>query len=263
MGIIYAVVTNKGGVGKTSFISNLAAAMVKKLPKARVLLVDTDPKGNLAIAFGKSPAQLKHTIYNALTEEVPIQDVKIPLIERLDLIPANQRMASLTFDASPDPLYLLKSSLEEIRDPYDFIFIDTPSAIGMLMWNVLGAADRIMIPIEPETFAVAAMVQMADVIQDFQKKHRPELIIDGIVAMKVDDITALYSEMLPLARKYCHSKGLHMYDTVIPKSMQYANSVAYERRPAFLSTPKHRFIAPYGEMVREVLAHAAEKTTVS
>ncbi|MFB5268861.1 ParA family protein [Paenibacillus enshidis] len=263
MGIIYGVVTNKGGVGKTSFISNLAAAMVRELPEARVLLVDTDPKGNLAIAFGHSPAQLEHTLYDMMMEGVPIQEVSIPLMNRLDLIPSNRRIAALAFDMSPNPLYRLKDLLKTIRDQYDYIFLDTPSDIGILMGNVLGAADRIIIPFEPEMFAMAAMIQTVEIVQDFQKNRRPKLIIDGIVAMKVDDVTALYSEMLPLAREYCRSHGLTMYETIIPKSMRYASTVAYERRPAFLSMPGDRYISPYAELVKEVLEHGEEKTAIS
>lgn len=262
MGLIYTVATMKGGVGKTSFISNLAAAMVRTQPDARVLLMDTDPKGNLAIAFGKPPAEFTHTIYEVFAGEAPIHDVKVSLIDRLDLLPANHRMLTFNFAAFRHPLELLKDKIEEVREQYDFIFIDTPSDIGMLMGNVLGAVDRIIIPFEPELFAVAALVQMTDVIQNVQN-HRPELIIDGIVAMKVDEVTGLNAEMLPLVREYCSGKGLHMYETFIPKSARYAQTVAYEQRPAFLSSPGDRYISPYRELVKEVLEHAAKKSTVS
>ncbi|MFM9278612.1 ParA family protein [Paenibacillus jiagnxiensis] len=212
MGLIYAVATTKGGVGKTSFVSNLGAAVARTQPHARVLLVDTDPKGNLAIAFGKSPVEFTLTIYDVLAGEVPIQDVKVPLIDGLDLIPANQRMFNFPFAASPNPLDLLKGMIEEVREQYDFIFIDIPSDIGMLTSNVLGAADRIIIPFEPELFAVAALVQMTDIILNFQKNYRPELIIDGVVAMKVDEVTGLNAEMLPLVREYCGAKGFGNID---------------------------------------------------
>jgi chromosome partitioning protein len=262
MGLIYTVATIKGGVGKTSFISNLAAAIVRSQPLARVLIVNSDPKGNLAIAFGKSPVEFRHTIYDVFVGEAPIQEVKVSLIDRLDLLPANHRMFTFNFAASRNPLELLTDKIEEVREQYDFIFIDTPSDVGMLMGNVLGAVDRMIIPFEPELFAVAALIQMTDVIQNVQK-HRPELVIDGIVAMKVDEVTGLNAEMLPLVREYCRAKGLYMYETFIPKSTKYVQTVAYEQRPAYLSTPRDRYISPYGELVKEVLEHAAKKSTVS
>lgn len=261
MAIVYAVSANKGGVGKTSFVTNIATAIVTKQPKARVLIIDTDPQGNASMAFGKVPAHFEETIYDVLVDGVSMDAVKVPLMDRLDLVPANKDMATLVFDVLADvetyrrPLYLLKGPLDAIRDQYDFIFIDTPPDMGLIAGNVFAAADRVIIPFEPETFAVAGIIQVIEVVEDFQQKHRPELVIDGIVAMKVDSRTILHSEMLPKARKYCLEHGLHMYETVISKSIRFANATAYEGQPAVLADPGNHLVKSYYDILEEVLTH--------
>lgn len=269
MAVVYAVSANKGGVGKTSFVTNIATAIVMKQPMARVLIVDTDPQGNASMAFGKAPAQFEQTIFDVMVDGVPMESVKVTLMDRLDLVPANKDMATLVFDVLADvetynrPLYLLKGPLDAIRDQYDFIFIDTPPDMGLIAGNVFAAADRVIIPFEPETFAVAGIIQVIEVIEDFQKKHRPELVIDGIVAMKVDTRTTLHSEMLPKARQYCVSHGLHMYQSVISKSIRFANATAYEGRPAVVADPGNHLVDAYYEVLEEVLAHGKEQAQIT
>lgn len=269
MGTIYAVSANKGGVGKTSFVTNIAAAIVQKNRKARVLILDTDPQGNASMAFGKTPGQFTETIYDVLMDGLDLEAIKVPLMDRLDLVPSNKRMATLVFDVLDDtetykrPLYLLKAALDKVREKYDYIFIDTPPDMGLIAGNVFIAADRVIIPFEPETFAVAGIIQVIEVIQDFQKKHRPDLVIDGIVAMKVDSRTVLHSEMLPKARQYCEKNNFHLYETVITKSIRFANATAYEGQPAVFADSSNPIVAAYYSIMKEVLAHGKKTAGVS
>lgn len=261
MGIVYSVSANKGGVGKTSFVTNLAAAIVQKKPKSRVLIVDTDAQGNASLAFGKNPKNHEDTIYDVLVEGKPINEVKIKLSDRLDLLPSNVDMDFLDFDVLTNqekytnPFHLLVKPLEAVREQYDYIFIDTPPSMGLVAGNVLVAADRVIIPFAPETFAVSGIVRVVDAINDFREKQNPKLKIDGIVGMMVDTRTVLHSEMLTKARQYCLQNDYHMYETIIPRSIRFASSTAYEGVPAVMSDAQNAIVAAYFELMEEVLTH--------
>lgn len=261
MAVTYAISANKGGVGKTSLVTNLAVGIVQKNPKARVLIVDTDPQGNAAMAFGLAPARIEQTLYDVMVDGVPMANVVIPLMDRLDLVPSNKTMATLVFDVLADidtyhrPLYLLKEPLDAIKSQYDYILIDTPPDMGLIAGNVFVVADRVIIPFEPETFAVAGIISVIEVVEDFINKHNPSLVIDGIVANKVDSRTILHSEMLQKARQYCLGQDLHMYETVISKSIRFANATAYEQQPALLADSGNHLVDAYYSLLKEVLAN--------
>lgn len=266
MGIVYSVSANKGGVGKTSFVTNLAAAIVQKKPKSRVLILDTDAQGNAAMAFGKNPKDYEHTLYDVLVKGASIEEVKVNLIDRLDLVPSNADMDFLDFDVLTNIdkykefFYLLKKPIEAVRNQYDYIFIDTPPSMGLIAGNVLVAADRVIVPFVPETFAVSGIIRVVDAINDFRKKQNPQLQIDGIVALMVDLRTSLHSEMLPKARQYCQKNNYHLYETIIPKSIRFANSTAYVGEPAVLSDSSNHIVAAYYELMEEVLTHGEAET---
>lgn len=267
MGIVYAISANKGGVGKTSLVTNLGAALVKKNPRLRVLIVDTDAQGNASLAFGKSPDSFELTIFDVLTEGVAIDDVKVNLMERLDLVPANGDMDFLDFDVLTNqerfkqPFHLLKGPLDAIRDQYDYILIDTPPSMGLVAGNVLVAADQVIVPFAPETFAVSGIVRVIKAIHEFKEKLNPDLTIDGLVGMLVDTRTVLHSEMLAQARIYCVENGLHIYQTIIPRTVRFAAATAYEGKPAVLSDSSNPLVATYFELMQEVLEHGAETHT--
>ncbi|KAA8757778.1 ParA family protein [Paenibacillus sp. UASWS1643] len=268
MGIVYAISANKGGVGKTSFVTNLAAAIVLKKPKARVLIVDTDAQGNAALAFGKTPKSFENTIYEVMAGGESIEAVRINLMDRLDLVPSNVDMDFLDFDVLTNqdrykrPFNLLQEPLERIRAQYDYIFIDTPPAMGLVAGNVLVAADRVIVPFAPETFAVAGIVRVLEAINDFKEKQNSALQIDGMVGMMVDSRTVLHSEMLAQARKYCHENGYHLYETIIPRSIRFAASTAYEGKPAVLSDSDNHIVAAYFKLMTEVLEHGEKRTQI-
>lgn len=261
MAVVYSVSANKGGVGKTSFVTNLAAAIIQKRPKSRVLIVDTDAQGNAALAFGKNPKSFINTIYDVLVEGKSINDVKIQLTDRLDLLPSNVDMDFLDFDVLTNqekyrnPFHLLVGPLKEIKDQYDYIFIDTPPSMGLVAGNVLVAADRVIIPFVPETFAVSGIIRVIDAITDFREKQNPDLEIDGVVGMMVDSRTVLHSEMLAKARQYCVENGFHIYETVIPRSIRFASATAYEGVPAVMSDANNPIVSAYFELMKEVLVH--------
>jgi chromosome partitioning protein len=267
MGEIYAISMNKGGVGKTSLVSNLAGAITKKLKK-RVLLVDTDGQANTSIAFNLKPQDFEYTIYDVLTGEKTAKEVIVPVNEYLDILPSNNDMNFLEFDILPNiqqyakPFSLLKNALEEIKDSYSIVLIDTPPSMGLVTGNVLAAADKVIIPFVPETFAVSGLVRVIEAIEDFKSKENPALEIAGIVGMMVDSRTTLHSEMLQQARRYCVENDLKMFETIIPKSIRFANSTAYEGQPATWTDSNNSIVAAYFDLMKEVIREYGQKATI-
>jgi cellulose biosynthesis protein BcsQ len=127
---VYAISMNKGGVGKTSLVTNLAGAIAKEFKK-RILIIDTDGQGNTSIAFGLKPHDFDYTIYDVLVGEKPAKEVIVRVDKYIDILPSNNDMNFLEFDILPNiqqyakPFKLLKNTLDSVKDSYDYIFIDT------------------------------------------------------------------------------------------------------------------------------------------
>jgi chromosome partitioning protein len=254
---VYAVSMNKGGVGKTSLVSNLAGAITKQLKK-KVLIIDTDGQGNASIAFGLNPQEFDDTVYDIIVNNKLVNEVIISISKYIDIIPANNDMNFLEFDILPNikqyekPFQLLKKALNQVKESYDYIFIDTPPSMGLVAGNVLAASDKVIIPFVPETFAVSGLVRIVDAIEDFKSRENHSLKVAGVVGMMVDRKTNLHNEMLQQARRYCLENDLTMYETIIPKSIRFANSTAYEGNPATLTDYNNPMVSAYFELMNEV-----------
>lgn len=250
---------NKGGVGKTSLITNLTSALGYKNSGLKFLIIDTDGQGNASMAYGLKPNDFENTVYDVFVGEASIDDVKLSVADNIDLVPANDDMNFIDFDVLtnqeqfPAPLSLLKKAVEKVKDNYDFIFIDTPPSLGLVAGNVLSVADRVLIPFVPELFGVQGLVRVIESVQEFKATKNPNLEIDGIIGMMVDQRTTLHSEMLQQARKYCLEKNIKMYETIIPRSIRFANSTAYEGKPAVLNERNNSLVAAYYELIDEVI----------
>ena len=261
---IYAISMNKGGVGKTSLVSNLAGAISKK-EKKKILIIDTDGQGNSSIAFGLNPSEFENTIYDMLLGYETAESVMVHIDEYIDIIPANEDMNFLEFDILPDiqkydsPFHLLKNCIQGIISKYDYIFIDTPPSMGLVAGNVLTAANKVIIPFVPEIFGVKGLIRVVDAINDLKGRENPDLDILGVVGMMVDSRTTLHSEMLQQARRYCMEQGIYMFETIIPKSIRFANSTAYEGKPATWTDSNNPIVKAYFELMEEVFEHGKTK----
>ncbi len=259
MAQIFSVAMNKGGVGKTSLITNLAAAISSQQPDKKVLIVDTDGQGNSALAFGRKPADFTSSVYHIFTGKKTIDDVKVKLSDNLYLVPANDEMNFLEFDVLTkikeykNVFGLLKAGIEPIRDEYDYIFIDSPPSLGLIFGNILAVADKVIIPFVPETFAVQGLIRIIESVNEFKEKSNPSLTLAGVVGMMVDTRTVLHSEMLSKARQYCSDRDYRMFDTVIPRSIRFANATAYSGQPAVWTDRSNPIVGAYYELVEEVL----------
>jgi chromosome partitioning protein len=267
MAEVYSISMNKGGVGKTSLVTNLSGALSRKDKK--ILIIDTDGQGNTSMAFGLKPHEFEDTIYDVLVGNSNIQDVIVTVEENIHIAPANNDMNFLEFDILPhikeysEPFRLLKNAVDSVRDRYDYIFIDTPPSMGLVAGNVLATADKVIIPFVPEMFAVSGLVRVVEAIEDFKNRENPDLKVAGIVGMMVDNRTTLHSEMLQQARRYCLENEINMYETVIPKSIRFANSTAYDGKPATLTDFNNHIVSAYYELMKELIEYGKTKETVN
>lgn len=252
-----AISTNKGGVLKTSITVNLAGILSRD--NKRVLIVDTDNQGNTLLSFGRNPDDLEETIYDVLVDGTEIKKSIINVHENIDVLPSNDDMAFFEFDVLtkikkyPDPFKLLKNKLDEIEYLYDYILIDTPPNLGLTQGNALTATDEVLIPFQPENYSMRSLVKILSAIDSFREDHNPKLKVLGIVATLVDQRTILHSQILQECRRYCYENDIKLLDTVIPRTIRYASSIAYEGLPATLTEKNNNLIQAYIDLKEEIL----------
>lgn len=254
--MIVAISTNKGGVLKTSLTVNLAGILAAK--KKRVLIVDTDNQGNCLLSFGQNPDQVEVSIYDILVSGASPAAAIRKVHDRIDIIPANDDMAFFELDVLgnpkkfPQPFQLLRQKLAAIRADYDYILVDTPPNLGLTQANVLTWADRVLIPFQPEQYSMRSLVKIVEAIRDFREKQNAGLDILAVVPTLVDSRTVLHSQVLQECRRYCADSVIRITDTVIPKTVRFAASVAYDRLPLTLADPKSAAAGIYKQLGREI-----------
>lgn len=264
---VFSVSMNKGGVGKSTLVTNLAGALSSKHNK-KVLLIDMDGQGNTAMAFGLNPLEFEETIYDVCVGEKKMSEVIVAVTDNLHLIPANDEMNFLDFDILtniekyPTPFDLLRVPLEEIKKDYDYIFFDSPPSMGLVAGNVLSAVDNVIIPFVPEMFAQQGLVRVIESINEFKAKRNPNLNLFGVVGMMVQSGTVLHSQMLQKARTYCKENEIKIFDTVIPKSIRFANATAFDGTLAVWSDSDNKIVGSYYELLDEILETELETEMV-
>ncbi|PGK52463.1 chromosome partitioning protein ParA [Priestia megaterium] len=260
MAQIISVVMNKGGVAKTTLVTNLAGALgIEK--NAKVLIVDTDGQGNSTATFGFDPDDFEDTIYDAFTGKRTIEEVTVKVNDNIDLVPANEDMNFLDFDILtnlneyPNYFTLLKEALRLVDDKYDYIVIDSPPSMGLVTSNVIVSSDDILLPYIPEPYGAMGLLRVIKAIMKFKDELNPKLNIQGVVGMMVDKRTIVHANFLEQARLYCKQAGVKVMRTTIPKSTVFPKAVAYEHKPAVYNTSKGKkhAAASYYDLMEEIL----------
>jgi len=252
---VWAVSTNKGGVLKTSITTNLAGLLSGE---GKVLIIDCDNQGNSSLSFGKNPDNFEYTLYDVLINNKPAKDAIYNVYENIDILPANDEMTFFDFDVLQNrdkyqqPFRLLKNAVDSLRSDYDYILIDAPPNVGIVVGNIFTFTDKVIIPFQPESYSQRSLIKILEVIKSFKENHNPSLSILGVVCTLVDSRTSLHSEMITMLRRLCIEQDITCFDTVIPRSVRFASAVAYKGLPATLTDSKQPLVAAYVDLLDEI-----------
>jgi len=249
---VIAMVNQKGGVGKTTSTVSLGAALAGY--GRRVLLVDFDPQGAIAISFGINPSALELSVYNLITEEQRHVDEVIVHsdVENLDLLPSNIDLAAaeLQLVSEVGREYALKRALEPVLGNYDIILIDCQPSLGLLTLNALTAAHGVVVPMECEYFALRGVALLKDTIDKVSARLNPDLAIIGVVATMYDSRTLHSREVLETVQQ---AFGDLVFITTISRTIKFPDA-AVAGTPITVYAPDSTGAEAYRQLAREVLA---------
>ncbi len=257
---VLAVANQKGGVGKTTTVINLATSLA--MAEQTVLLVDMDPQSNLTSGVGlKGQAAPGGTIYQALTDENvdPSRFVLPTRVAGMSLVPADRNLTGAEIDlvSLPDRERRLRTFLDPLRARFDYIFIDTPPSLGLLTLNALVAADAVLIPLNCEYFALEGLADLVATLRRVRGTLNPSLDIAGVLLTMYDERTNLGQQVARDIRAFFQER---VYTTVIPRNIRLGEAPSHGM-PAILYDVKSRGAEAYLALAREVLARDASPST--
>ncbi len=250
MAKIIAITNQKGGVGKTTTAINLGASLAANdIP---VLVVDSDPQGNTTSGLGIEKADEKPTLYNALIQGVPLEEIIVKTAcEGLHLLPADKNLVAANLDLvdREDREFTLSRVLSSVRDSYSYILIDCPPALDLLTLNALVAADSVLIPIQCEFFALEGISQLIDTIERIRESFAKTLPLEGILLTMYDDRTNLARQVADDLRDFFQHE---IFATVIPRSVRLAEAPSYGK-PILMYDPRSKGTESYIKLAKEIL----------
>lgn len=225
---VVAVANQKGGVGKTTTTLNLGAALAEL--GQRVLLVDLDQQGSLTISAGINPEGLSDTIYTTLSsfadpkikQPTSLRSIIHPISSmQLDLAPANIELAALDLELTRayNREHILKRALEPIRAAYDYIILDCPPSLGLIVINALTAANTVIIPLQTDYLATKGVKLLMDTIEAVMAQLNPSLQIGGILLTQADQRTTHTRQIIDLARS-SFADSVPVFQTLVKLSVR-------------------------------------------
>jgi chromosome partitioning protein len=258
MGESIACANQKGGVGKTTTVVNLASYLARS--GCRVLIVDLDPQGNATSGVGLGSREVERSIYPVLLGNGNLQDlITAAAIEGLSIIPSSRDLAGAEVELVPLPARerRLARALAPVRDDFDYVLMDCPPSLSLLTVNALTAADSVLIPIQCEYYALEGLGQLLSTVELVRAHLNPALAIKGVVMTMFDARTTLSSDVSAEVRRHL---GDQVFDTQIPRSVRLAEAPSYGR-PISAYSPASRGALAYAALAAELLARDGRTPT--
>ena len=224
MGIVYAIANQKGGVGKTTTAVNVAACIAEAGISA--LLVDVDTQGNATVGLGASREE-GPGLYDVLAGDLPAADAVRPTaVEGLSLLSSTPDLAGATMELPrlPGSERRLRDALAPLRDAYEFVILDCPPSLGPLTVNALVAADRVIVPVQTEYFALEGLAGLLDTLGLIQRELNPRLTVAGMLLTMHDNRTKLGRDVEQEVRTHFPSL---VFDTVIPRNVRLGEAPSF------------------------------------
>lgn len=248
---VMGIINQKGGVGKSTTAINLAAALGEM--GKQVLLIDLDPQGNCSSGLGIEKGLINQCIYDVLLNDVPLEEVIIPdVCPGLDVAPATINLAGAEVELVSEMARenRLKDAVGCMRGKYDFIIIDCPPALGLLTVNAMVAADKLLIPIQCEFYALEGVTKLLESMKRVKGRLNPSLDIYGILLTMYDSRTTLSKQVADEVRDYF---GRLVFTTPIPRTVKLSEAPSFGQ-PITQYDPRGRGSLSYIELAKEVIA---------
>jgi chromosome partitioning protein len=250
MGTVYAIANQKGGVGKTTTAVNVAACIAEA--GYSTLLIDIDPQANATVGLGLAKDAVPN-IYDVLSGEASAEDALQPTaIENLTVLPSSPDLAGANVELprQPGSENRLRDALAGIRERFAFTLLDCPPSLGPLTVNALVAADRVIVPVQTEYFALEGLAGLLDTLALVQRDLNPRLAVAGMLLTMHDGRTRLSNDVEREVRE--HFPDL-VFDTVIPRNVRIGEAPSYGR-PVIHHDPHCAGADAYFELAKEVAA---------
>ncbi len=250
MGTVFAIANQKGGVGKTTTAVNLAACIAEA--GLRTLLVDIDAQCNATLGLGL-PKDSEPNVYDVLSGAAELRDAIVASeVDGLDVAPAHPDLAAASVELPrvEGSERLLRTALTPVAEDYDFILLDCPPSLGPLTLGALVAADRVIVPVQTEYFALEGLAGLLDTLRLVQRELNPRLTVAGMLLTMHDGRTRLAQDVEREVRT--HFPEL-VFDTVIPRNVRVSEAPSFGR-PVIHHDPHCAGSDAYFELAKEVAA---------
>ena len=247
--IVIAIANQKGGVGKTTTAINLAAALAMR--GRRTLLIDLDPQANSTMSYLELRS-LEHTMFDVLADGKPLASViTASSVPNLDLAPSRIALAKLESKlvGEIDGYFRLRDRLDQIRDRYDFVVVDTPPALGLITVNALVAATHVLVPVQSSYFALEGTDDLLETVEKIRARPNPDLKLLGALITLHDKRTTLARDV---QKAITEVFGDQVFQTTISKSIRLEESPAH-KESIFTFAPQSSGAYEYYRLCEEVI----------
>ncbi len=255
MGQVISIANQKGGVGKTTTAINVSTILAKRNKK--ILLIDADPQGNATSGVGLEK-NVEKSVYDVLINDLSINEIILDTsIKNLRVCPANINLAGAEVElvSQMSREQRLKEKLDEVKEEYDFIFIDCPPSLGLVTLNAFTASDSVLIPVQCEYFALEGLGQLLNTVNLVKKHLNRNLEIEGAVLTMYDMRTNLSNQVVKEVQRYFGDK---VYKTVIPRNIKLSEAPSYGM-PISMYDPKSKGARAYERLAKELLTNTARR----
>ncbi len=250
MGRIIVIANQKGGVGKTTTTINLSASLA--LAEKDILVIDTDPQGNLTSGLGINRDALEKSLYDVYAGKVPLEEVIIGTeVPHLFIVPSTIDLlgAEIELVQKEGRERILSAEIEKIKHKYRYIFIDCPPSLGLLTLNGLVAADSVLVPVQCEYYSLEGLGLLSRTLKLIRGSFNPELDIEGILLTMFDSRNTLSHQVVQEVRKFFSDK---VYDTLIPRNVTLSEAPSHGK-PAILYDARSKGAQSYLALAKEML----------
>lgn len=252
MGRVIAIANQKGGVGKTTTAINLSACLAEKGKK--VLSIDMDPQGNMTSGLGLDKNSVENTIYDLIIGNVEIDEaIQKEVLENLDIIPTSIDLSGAEIELLDveNKEFIVRNSVSEVKENYDYIIIDCPPSLSMLTINAMTTADSVLVPIQCEYYALEGLSQLIHTVELVRNRLNPKLQIEGVVFTMYDARTNLSLQVVENVKENLQQ---NIYKTIIPRNIRLAEAPSYGV-PINQYDAKSAGAESYMRLADEVISH--------